>query len=172
MRRLGALCICLGLAAPALAGPGDPPPAEETPSVPWYRWLFLGERDPKPPVPPKKDQPPAPTARDRAPSPAARESAKEAAARQFDQEQRVYLQRLQAITKIRQVAAEQNDEAALTRADQLEEQATEIFNQRTARLMAVAERDDRAALERGRDDRPATAQKPAPRRRTTGGTDR
>ena len=84
----------------------------------------------------------------------------------------MYLQRLQAITKIRQVAAEQNDEAVLKRADQLEEQATEIFNQRTARLMAVAERDDRAALERGRDDRPATADRTPPRRRTTGGNDR
>jgi hypothetical protein len=82
------------------------------------------------------------------------------------------VQRLQAITQIRKVAAEQNDEAMLKRADELEAQATETFNQRTAKLISVAERDDRAALERGRDNRPATADRTPPRRRTTGGNDR
>jgi hypothetical protein len=166
MRRLGALCLFLGLTAPAFAAPDDPPPAEE-PSL--WRRVFLGERS-KPAPPP----PPVPAARTRAPSPppAARESAKDAAARQLAEEQRVYLQRLDAITRIRTIATEQNDEATLKRADQLEEQATDVYNQRTARLMGIAERDDRAALERGRDDRPATADRTPPRRRTTGGNDR
>lgn len=168
MRRLGALCLCLGLTAPALA---DPPAAEEPPSVPWYRWLFLGERTPKPPVP--SPQPPAVAAsRDRAMPTAPRESAKDAAAKQYERESQVYLQRLQAISQIRKVAAEQNDEATLRRADDLEQQAEDIFKQRTAKLMGVAEREDRAALERGRDDRPATADRTPPRRRTTGGNDR
>jgi hypothetical protein len=169
MRRLGALCLFLGLTAPALAA--EPPAAEDPPSVPWYRRWFLGEQ-PKP-TPPRQPQPPAAAGRDRATAgPTPRESAKEAAAKQFDLEQRVYLQRLQAISRIRQVAAEQNDEATLKRADDLEQQAEEIFKQRTAKLMGVAEREDRAALERGRDDRPATADRTPPRRRTTGGNDR
>jgi hypothetical protein len=158
MRRLGALCLCLGLAAPALAA--DPPPADETPSVPWYRWLFLGERTPK--QPPPKPAPPA--ARPPAPP---KESAKDLAAKQLDQEQRVYLQRLQAISKIRQVALEQNDEATLKRADELEQQAEDVYKQRTARLMGIVEKDDQATLEKGRDTRPATADRS--RRRTMGG---
>ena len=167
MRRLGALCLCLGLTAPALAG--DPPAEDDPPSVPWYRWLFLGERAPKAPA-----KPPAPAARERPgpAAPAARESARDAAAKQYERELQVHLQRLQAISRIRKVADEQNDEAMLRRADELEQQATEIFNQRTAKLMGVAERDDRAALERGRDSRPATADRTTPKRRSTGGTDR
>ena len=103
---------------------------------------------------------------------ATRESPKDAAAKQFEREMQVHLQRLQAITRIREIANEQNDQAMLKRADDLEQQATETFNQRTAKLIGVAERDDRAALERGRDDRPATADRTPPRRRTTGGNDR
>jgi hypothetical protein len=159
MRRLGALCLCLGLTAPALAA--DPPAAEETPSVPWYRWLFLGERTPKPT--PKKEEA-------KATPPAPKESPREVAARQLDQEQRVYLQRLQAISRIRALAAEQNDDAMLKKADDLEKQAEDIFRQRTAGLMTIAEKEDRAALERGKDDRPATADRS--KRRNNGGTDR
>jgi hypothetical protein len=161
MRRLGALCLCLGLAAPALAGTGDPPPAEDS-SVPWYsyRYWLLGERTkPKPPA-----ANPAPAARPPAPP---KESAKETAAKQLEQEQRVYLQRLQAISKIRQVAVEQNDEATLKRADALEQQAEDVYKQRTAALMSIVEKQDQAALEKGRDDQPATADRS--RKRTTGG---
>jgi hypothetical protein len=169
MRRLGALCLCLGLTAPAFAGTGDPPAAEETPSIPWYRWLFLGERSPS--TPPK---PPANAASRDKPSPtaASRESAKEEAAKQLDQEQRVYLQRLQAISKIREIALEQNDEKTLKRADDLEQQAEDVYKQRTARLMGMVEKDDRATLERGRDDQSATADRSSTKRRTSGGNDR
>jgi hypothetical protein len=159
MRRLGALCLCLGLTAPALAA--DPPAAEETPSIPWYRWLFLGERTPKPT--PKKEEA-------KAPPPAPKESPREVAARQLDQEQRVYLQRLQAISRIRALASDQNDDAMLKKADDLEKQAEDIFRQRTAGLMTIAEKEDRAALERGKDDRPATADRS--KRRNNGGMDR
>jgi len=165
MRRLGAICLCLGLTAPALAA--DPPPAEE-PSVPWYRWLFLGERAkpaPAKPQPGAKDRPPAG-------KPAAT-AAREAAVRSLADEQRVYLERLKAISRIRQIADEARDEELLKRADDLEAQAEEIFKQRTALLPGVGSgRDDRALLERGRDDRPATAERPAPRRRSTRGDDR
>ena len=170
MRRLGALCLCLGLTAPALAV--DPPAQEDPPSVPWYRWLFLGERAPTPAAQPRPPATPVARERPAMPTPAAREASREAAAKQFDREMQVHLQRLQAISRIRAVAVEQNDEAMLKRADDLEQQATEIFNQRTAKLMSLAERDDRAALERGRDDRPAPADRTPPRRRSTGGTDR
>jgi hypothetical protein len=172
MRRLGTLCLLFGLAAPALAV-DEPPPAEE-PSIPWYRWLFLGERSkPTPPrtEPASAPAPATPAARDRAP---AGPPSKEAAARTLEQEKAVYIQRLLAITRIRELAVEQNDEPMLQRAEEMEQQATDIYNQRTARLTAKGTApDDRAALERGRDDRPAAAQRPAPRRRTTtGGTDR
>src|SRR5206468_1672425 len=144
MRRLGAICLCLGLAAPALAA--DPPPAENA-SVPWYRWLFLGERAKPAQATPQaaaKDKPPA--AR-----PAATAS-KDAAVRSLAEDQRVYLERLQAISKIRQIADELRDEELLKRADDLEAQAEEIFKQRTALLPGVGDgRDDRALLERGRD---------------------
>ena len=166
MRRLGALCLCLGLTTPALAA--DPPAAEDS-SIPWYshRYWLLGERN-KPTQPPKPE-PSAARERPAPSTPTSREAAKEAAAKQFDREMQVHLQRLQAISKIRAVALDQNDEAMLQRADDLEQQATEIFNQRTAKLMGTAGRDDRAILERGRDDRPATADRTPPRRRTTGG---
>jgi hypothetical protein len=161
MRRLGAICLCLGLTAPALAA--DPPPAEE-PSVPWYRWLFLGERAKPAPAKPQtvsKDKPPAA-------KPAAT-AAKEAAVRSLAEEQQVYLERLKAISRIRQIANDQRDEELLKRVDDLEAQAEEIFKQRTALLPGAGNgRDDRALLERGRDDRPATAERPAPRRRTRG----
>jgi hypothetical protein len=166
MRRLGAICLCLGLSAPALAA--DPPPAEE-PSIPWYRWLFLGERAKPAPAKPQpqtasKDKPPAG-------KPAAA-TAKEAAIRTLAEEQRVYLERLQAISKIRQIANDQRDEELLKRADDLEAQAEEVFKQRTALLPGAGDgRDDRALLERGRDDRPATAERPGPRRRPTRGDD-
>jgi hypothetical protein len=165
MRRLGALCLCLGLTAPAFAD--SPPAADETPSIPWYRWLFLGERAPAKPTQKRDD---APAARATAQSAAPKESPRDLAAKQLEQEQRVYLQRTQAIVRIRNLAAEQNDEKMLKKADELEQQAFELYQQRTAGLMAIAEKEDRAALERGKDDRPATADRS--RRRTTGGMDR
>jgi molecular chaperone GrpE (heat shock protein) len=170
MRRLGTLCLLFGLAAPALAA--DEPPAAEEPSIPWYRWLFLGERSK--PNPQKKEQakdqtPAAAAGRDKAP-PAP--TTKEALAKLLAEEQRVYLQRDAAISRIRQVAAEQGDEATVERAEKLAQELFETYQQKTARLTAGIDAEDRAALERGRDDRPTTAQKPAPRRRTTGGMDR
>jgi len=166
MRRLGALILCLGLSAPAFAQTGDTPPAEET-SVPWYRWLFLGER-PKKPAPPKpaavvKD---APKTQDKS----AAVPAKEAAARSLAEEHRVFLERLKAIDKIRKLAHEQGDEDLLKKTYDLEDQAEEVFKQRTAKLPNPA--DDRAILERGRDDRPATADRSNPRQRNTRGGDR
>jgi hypothetical protein len=165
MRRLGALCLCLGLTAPALAG--DPSPAEES-SVPWYRWLFLGERAKPAPEKPQiasKDKPPA--------GRPSGTTAREAAARSVAEEQRVYLERLKAISKIREVANDLRDEELLRRADDLEAQAEEIFKQRSALVPGAGTgRDDRALLERGRDDRPATAARPASRRPNTRGENR
>ena len=161
MRRFGALCLCLGLAAPAFAAE---PSAEDT-SVPWYRWLFLGER--AKPVPPK---PTGASAKDKAP---AGRPTKEAAARSLADEQRVYLERLKAIDRIKQIAHDQRDEELFRRAAELEAKAEEVYNQKSELLSRVSEgRDDRALLERGRDTRPATAERPAPRRRATRGTDR
>jgi hypothetical protein len=157
MRRLGAAFLLLGLTAPALAV--EPPATEEPPSVPWYRWLFLGER--AKPVPPK------PAIVNKA---AAAPTGKEAAARTLAEEQRVFLERLKAISKIKEIALDQGNEELLRRAEELEEQAEEVFRQRTARMQGTA--DDRAALERGRDDRQATAARTAPRRPATRGGER
>ena len=170
MRRLGTLILFVGLTAPAYAGTGEDSTRDE-PSIPWYRWLFLGERaKPAQATKPQRTQaPPAGTAtRDRVP-PAS--TSKESMAKTLANEQAAYVERLLAISKIRKIAVDQNDEAMLKRADELELQAEEVYKQRTARLTAGG-LDDRAALERGRDDRPATADKTPPRRRTTGGMDR
>ena len=165
MRRLGILCLFLGLTAPAFAA--DPPASEETPSVPWYRWLFLGERAKAEPPKPEVEKPVA-AARPKVPVTTA--PSKESIVRTMADEQRVYLERLQAITRIRQIALELNDEQLLRRADELEQKAEDNFKMRTAKLPTLD--DDRAALERGRDDRPATAARPTQKRRSTRGDDR
>jgi pyruvate/2-oxoglutarate dehydrogenase complex dihydrolipoamide acyltransferase (E2) component len=165
MRRLGAFLLCLGLAAPALADARTTPPtapAEET-SVPWYRWLFLGERA-KPatakPAVANKDV-------EKGPVSSAASPGKDPAVRTMAEEHRLFLERLKAIDKIRRIANEQGDDELLKKTYDLEAQAEEVFKQRTAKL--AAERDDKAILERGRDDRPATADRSTPPRRNTRG---
>jgi hypothetical protein len=165
MRRLGALLLCLGLTTPVFAGTGESPPAEET-SVPWYRWLFLGERS-KPAA-----AKPTTTAKENPKTPAKNAAApvKEPPAPTLADEQRVFLERLKAIDKIRKIANELGDEELLKKTYDLEEQAEAVFMQRSARLSDRG--DDRAVLERGRDDRPATADRSAPRRPNTRGDKR
>lgn len=171
MRRLGALLLALGLGMPAFSA--ETPPAETpTSTVPWYRWWFLGEREK--PVPAKE---PSSVARDRTPATGPRAaptvSPKEAAKRQLAEEQRIYLERLQAISRIRKIANDQGDEALMQKADDLEAQAEELFKLRTAMLPKLGEGgDDRAALERGRDERPASAARPTQRRPSMRGSDR
>src|SRR5438552_3738234 len=116
MRRLGALCLAFGLAVPAFAA--DPPdkPAEDS-SVPWYRWLFLGERSK-----PATDKP-ANTARGTPATPPAGASARESVAKKWADEQKIFFDRLQTITKIKQIALEQGDEGMLKKAEELEAQA-------------------------------------------------
>jgi hypothetical protein len=146
MRRLGALLLVFGLAAPAFA---EDPAAEESTSVPWYRWLFLGERSK--PVPA--------AARGTTTTPGTPAMSREALAKKWADEQKIYLERLSAISQIKRVALEQGDEGMLKKAEELEAQAEELYKLRTAKLPSVDElKADRAALERGRDTRPATAQ--------------
>jgi hypothetical protein len=155
MRRLGALILILGLTAPAVAAD---PPAEEQPSIPWYRWLFLGERPKPAPVKPGPAVKAAPT-----------KPSRDDITRALAEERKVYLQRLDAVSKLRQVAAERGDEELKQKADDLEKQADEVFQFRTARLQAAG-MDDRAALEKGRDAGGASAD--AAKRRNTRGGDR
>jgi len=165
MRRLGALLLCLGLATPALADTRTTPvtaPAEET-SVPWYRWLFLGERAKPAPAKPtvaNKDV-------EKGPATPVSSAAKDPAVRTMAEEHRVFLERLKAIDKIRGIANDQGNEELLKKTYDLEAQAEEVYKQRTAKL--AAERDDKAILERGRDDRPATADRSTPPRRNIRG---
>ncbi len=153
MRRFGAFILLLCVAVPVMAE--DAPAKTETPSVPWYRWLFLGERTP--PAPPNLPlaAKPAPVSR-------------EALMRMMASERDVYLKRLESITKIKQIALDRGDEAMMKKADDLERQAEETFTQRTAKLQEMGMKDDdRGSLERGRDERPATAERPT-RRPTRG----
>ena len=64
------------------------------------------------------------------------------------EENKLYTQRLLAISKIRQMADEQGDEAMLKKADELEDQAAKVYADRTAKLSSA---EDKASLERGRD---------------------
>jgi hypothetical protein len=174
MRRLGALLLVCGLATPAcFAGTGETEqPADN--SVPWYRRVFLGEREK--PVPAKETPTAARTgAGSETPRATPVVNSREAAKKQLAEETRIYLERLQAISRIRKIATDQGDEALLQKADDLEAQAEELFKLRTAMLPKLGEGgDDRAALERGRDERPASAARPSPsqRRPSMRGTDR
>jgi hypothetical protein len=58
----------------------------------------------------------------------------------------------------------------MRKADDLEQQADDNYKLRTAKLPTLD--DDRAKLERGRDDGPATAARPTQKRRSTRGDDR
>lgn len=159
MRRLGALCLILGLAAPALAA--DPPAAEDNQPSWFGRWILGMRPKEKPP------QPQANAARDTAATPAT-PPARESVAKKWADEQKIYFERLKAITKIRTLASEQGDEAMLKKADDLEAQAEELYRLRTAKLPVPAAKDDQAALERGRDERPASASRNS-RRNNRGG---
>ena len=153
MRRYGAFILLLVLAAPAIAA--EPPPTDESPSIPWYRRVFLGERTkPAPPKPPVT---------------AAKPPSRESIARSLAEENKLYTQRLLAISKIRQMADEQGDEAMLKKADELEDRAAKVYADRTAKLSSA---EDKAALERGRESAPGTAERPATRRRTPRGDER
>jgi hypothetical protein len=151
MRQLGALILLLSVTVPAFAAE---PPTEETPSIPWYRRVFLGERTP-PPKPMPVVKTPAPVSR-------------EALMRMLADERDVYLKRLESITKIKQIALDRNDEAMLKKAEDLEKQAEDTFAQRSAKLQEMGLMDDdRKSLERRTDDRPATADR-STRRPTRG----
>jgi type IV secretory pathway VirB10-like protein len=158
MRRLGAFLLVLGLASVSMpaANAADPAPEPQMTSVPWYRYVFLGERSK--PIPPK------PLSKDEAKAAAPKPMTREAVARALQEEQRVYLQRLAAISKIRQIAEDTNDKTMLRKADELERQAEEVYQQRTAKLPGVGPLDDRELLESSRDDKAATAEKTQRRR--------
>ena len=150
MRRLGAYTLLFGLVAlPAFAGSGDnasEKPATAQPqmtSVPWYRYVFLGERTKPIPVKPAKDAPKPLT--------------KDQVVRTLQEEQKVYLQRLSAISRIRQVAVDTGDKEMMKKANDLEKQAEEVYAQRTAALPGVGSLDDRDSLEAMPAQKGATA---------------
>ena len=160
MRRLGALLLILGTTMPAFAAE---PPAAAADDIPWYRRFFLGERAKPAPKTTTAAKPPA--------APPSRESVE----RTFQQEQVVYLQRLAAISKLKQVALARDDDAMMKKAAELEVAAQQIFDERTARLKTDTMAADRAALEqKPKDDKqPVTAQRPTNSRRPTpGGSNR
>ena len=155
MRQNGAILLLLILGMPAIAA--EPTASEE---IPWYRRVFLGERSKPALKPVMAAKPAAPT--------------REGIARSYEQEKEVYLQRLASISKLRQLADDRNDEAMMKKADELEKNAQELFEQRTAALKSDTMAADRAALEKKpATERPATAERPGARRRPIPGeTDR
>jgi len=157
MRQNGAILLLLILGMPAIAAE---PPAPASEEIPWYRRVFLGERSKPALKPVMAAKPAAPT--------------REGIARSYEQEKEVYLQRLASISKLRQLADDRNDEAMMKKADELEKNAQELFEQRTAALKSDTMAADRAALEKKpATERPATAERPGARRRPIPGeTDR
>lgn len=123
MHRLGAWGLTAALAAGPSAGFAADPSAD---AKPWYARL-LGA---KPPTaePPAPTTPPAP--RPFVAGPLDPDTLKEA----LRAEQDAYLRRLDVCSKLRQLAVESNDDKLLERADSLEQQATALYHQRTARL--------------------------------------
>ncbi|WP_020475593.1 hypothetical protein [Zavarzinella formosa] len=154
MRLTGAFLMfaCLGMTAVAAEPPAATTDTPATTEIPWYRRVFLGERSK--PVPPK----PATVAKPAPPlSP-------EAIEMMLKKEQEVYVTRLAAISKLRELANAQNDEAMMSKADQLEKATQELYDQRRTALQDTIAAD-RAALEAKPDERPATAERPGARRR-------
>jgi hypothetical protein len=102
----------------------DQPADESSPSPPWYKRMFGAKAKP--------DEKKAETETDKAPT---REDVK----RSLDQEQAVYLQRLALCSRLRQIAAEKDDQALMSKSDALEQQATDIYLARTKTLPTILE---------------------------------
>jgi hypothetical protein len=60
-------------------------------------------------------------------------------AKSLEQEQKVYLERLQFCTRLRQIAAETGDDKLLEKADFLETQATDVYMRKTAPLKSLVQ---------------------------------
>jgi hypothetical protein len=127
MRRFGAWGISLALLSTLSvpAGGAEPPlPVPEVRSsdvglsVPWYRRLFGGTQKPKTQIVPVSPQ----------------AGRREAAAKTLSEEQAVYLQRLAVCTRLREIALLSGDDGLVTRADDLEKQATELYHKKVAHL--------------------------------------
>jgi hypothetical protein len=146
--------LATGVGASAADPPGD--------AKPWYNRVFAGPAKPAAPPQPR----PVPT------GPLSPETLAEA----LKAEQDAYLRRLDVCTKLRQVAVDSNDEKLLEKADGLEQQATALYHQRTARLgvrggpkgsfnpTAVASKPEETldkTLGSGAASTPLTAAKPA-----------
>jgi len=141
MYRFSAVAALLLLSvAPVWAD--DPPPADGTATAPWYKRIF-GASSP----------PPTPPAAPPAPKPITQKDV----ARSLDQEQKLYIERMQFCTRLRQIAVETNDNGLMRKADDLEQQAEQIFKTRTKSLPALLDeaKAAEAALEPRNDARPA-----------------
>jgi len=93
-------------------------PAAQT--KPWYKRMFG-----------KSEPPPAPATQA---APVPKERPADAAARVLQQERDEYLKQLEALSAIKLQALQANDETTMERADALEREATEVYQQRIAHL--------------------------------------
>src|SRR5271166_3001565 len=121
----------------------DPPAADGAAATPWYKRIFGGSQ-------PKPDTPVEPTA-PRQPI------TQKDVSRSLEQEQKLYLERLQFCTRLRQIATETNDNALMLKADDLEQQATQVYTKRTKTLPALLQdaKAAEAALDQKNEPKPA-----------------
>ena len=142
-----------GLAALAVAAPAfaADPPADKPPEKSWLGRL-VGGTDPKPAGPPTFADTPA-----RPPTPVGPLDPTVLADALKD-EQAAWVRRLDVCLRLRELAAETNDEALSQQAEELERRATELYHARTARLGVKGPRGSASS----RTTRPAPAADPLP----------
>ncbi len=111
---VGAAILALGVVGPLCA---DDMPQSPNVGVPWYtRWFGIGTPPPRPAPPPRRRDPAAESARVRA------------------QAEADLLRQLKVCDQLREVAMQTNNADLLSKVDDLERQATELYKQRTAYL--------------------------------------
>ncbi|MCE9531255.1 MAG: hypothetical protein K8T89_09060 [Planctomycetes bacterium] len=150
MRRIsaiGAVAVLL-LAEIGSAFAADPKPAGETPATPWYKRIFGSSK----PIPTEKSVPVAAPTR-------------QEIARSLEQEQKVYMERLQFCTKLRQIATETNDVELLRKADFLEQSATDVFMKRTSTLPSLLDdvKSSETALDQKKPNTPSGSASTTPK---------
>ena len=136
--RVAALCAALILSVTMPLHAADPVPADDGPTLPWYKRIFSGSK-PKP----KNDK----------------SEMKEKPLTQkelsvsLQEEQKTYLERLQFCTRLRQIGTETNDNDLLRKADALEKMAEEVYQKKTNKLPDLLQeaRAAEAALEEKRN---------------------
>lgn len=118
------VAVMAGMGMPAVIAADTASAAKPADTTPWYKRVFSSSKD--------KDA----GARGVAPAKpiATAPLTPEVLAEAVDSEQKAWQRRIEVCTELRRVAIDKNDEALLRQVDELERQATTLYNQRTAAL--------------------------------------